>query len=136
GSVGGGTRTPKVLVVCEMALAVVLLIGAGLLMRSYHQLQQVDPGFNPDHILTASISLPSAKYPEASDDGRFTAALIDRLRSTPGVDGAAVAFGMPFSVGFNAHTSFTRRGEVDSAETPSAGMRIVTPDYFLTMSIP
>jgi putative ABC transport system permease protein len=136
GSVGGGTRTRKILVVTEMALAVVLLAGAGLLMRSYQQLQHVNPGFNPDHVLTASVSLPSAKYPQVSDDGRFTSALVDRLAATPGVSGAAVAFGLPFSVGFNASTSFRRRGEADSADSPSAGMRIVTPDYFRMLSIP
>jgi predicted permease len=136
GSVGGGTRTRKILVVTEMALAVVLLAGAGLLMRSYQQLQHVNPGFNPDHVLTASVSLPSAKYPQVSDDGRFTSALVDRLAATPGVTGAAVAFGLPFSVGFNASTSFRRRGEADSADSPSAGMRIVTPDYFRMLSIP
>jgi putative ABC transport system permease protein len=135
-STGGGARTRKILVVCEMALAVVLLIAAGLLMRSYASLQRVDPGFNPDGILTASISLPAAKYPTPADDGRFTSALVDRLASAPGVDAAAAAFGLPFSVGFNAHTSFTRRGEVDSADTPGAGMRIVTPEYFRTLSIP
>ena len=136
GTVGGGSRTRKVLVVCELALAVVLLVGAGLLIRSYDALQQVSPGFNPDGVLTASISLPAAKYPAAVDDGRFTSALVDRLASAPGVEGAAAAFGLPFSVGFNASTSFTRPGETDSADTPSAGMRIVTPGYFKTMGIP
>ncbi len=136
GAVGGGTRTRKTLVVCEMALAVVLLVGAGLLVRSYDALQQVNPGFNPDHVLTASISLPAAKYPDSADDGRFTSALVERLASAPGVESAAVAFGLPFSVGFNAATSFTRPGETDSADTPSAGMRIVTPGYFKTMGIP
>ena len=136
GTVGGGSRTRKVLVVCEMALAVVLLVGAGLLIRSYDALQHVSPGFNPDGVLTASISLPAAKYPAAVDDGRFTSALVDRLASAPGVEGAAAAFGLPFSIGFSASTSFTRPGETDSADTPSAGMRIVTPGYFKTMGIP
>src|SRR5204862_7641467 len=64
------------------------------------------------------------------------AALIGRLASARGGGAAAVAFGLPFSVGFSAHTSFTRRGERDSADTPGAGMRIVTPDYFRALSIP
>jgi putative ABC transport system permease protein len=114
----------------------VLLVGAGLLVRSYQQLEHVNPGFQTDHLLTASVSLPSAKYPQLSDVGRFTSALVDRLAATPGVLGAAAAFGLPFSTGFSASTSFRRRGEVDSADAPSAGMRIVTPGYFRMMSIP
>jgi putative ABC transport system permease protein len=136
GVVGGGARTRKALVICEMALAVVLLVGAGLLMRSYYQLQHVDPGFQPDKVLTASLSFPSAKYPQLSDRGRFTTTLVEHLVSAPGVQAAAVAFGAPFSNGFNAHSSFTRRGEADSADTPSAGMRIVTPEYFRLLGIP
>jgi putative ABC transport system permease protein len=136
GSVAAGAGTRKILVVSEMALAVVLLVGAGLLVRSYQQLEHVNPGFQTDHVLTASVSLPAAKYPQLSDDGRFTSALVDRLAATPGVLGAAAAFGLPFSTGFSASTSFRRRGEVDSADAPSAGMRIVTPDYFRMMSIP
>jgi putative ABC transport system permease protein len=119
-----------------MALAVVLLIAAVLLMRSYVQLQSVDPGFDPDRILTASISLPSAKYHDGSDLERFTTALVRQLASAPGVEAAAAAFGLPFSAGFNAHSSFTRRGEQDSADAPGAGMRIVTPDYFRALGIP
>jgi putative ABC transport system permease protein len=137
GTVGAsGTRVRKLLVVCELALAVVLLVGAGLLIRSYQQLQQVNPGFDPDHVLTFSVSLPEAKYPDSKDDGAFVNVLVARLQARPGVESAAAVFGLPFAGEFSASTSFTRPGEPDSADTPSAGMRIVTPDYFKTMKIP
>ncbi len=137
GAVGGsGTRMRKLLVVCELALAMILLVGAGLLIRSYQQLQQVNPGFDPEHVLTFNVSLPEAKYPESKDTGAFVAALVSRLQTRPGIESAAAVFGLPFAGDFSASTSFTRPGEVDSADTPSAGMRIVTPGYFATMNIP
>ncbi len=137
GAVGGsGTRVRKLLVVCELALAVILLVGAGLLIRSYQQLQHVNPGFDPEHVLTFNVSMPEAKYPESKDAGAFVAALVSRLQTRPGIERAAAVFGLPFAGDFSASTSFTRPGEVDSADTPSAGMRIVTPGYFATMKIP
>ena len=137
GAVGGSsTRTRKLLVVCELALAVILLVSAGLLIRSYQQLQRVNPGFDPEHVLTFNVSLPEAKYPTATDDGAFVAALVSRLQTRPGIERAAAVFGLPFAGDFSASTSFTRQGETDSADAPSAGMRIVTPDYFATMKIP
>jgi putative ABC transport system permease protein len=132
----GGTRMRKALVVCELALAAVLLVGAGLLIRSYQRLQQVNPGFDPEHIVTFNVSLPEKKYGSVSDIGAFVTTLVNRLASRPGVDSAAGVFGLPFAGEFSAYTSFTRRGEVDTADAPSAGMRIVTPDYFRTMRIP
>jgi len=136
GSVGGRARTRKTLVVCEMALASVLLVGAGLLIRSYEQLRRVDPGFDPEHVVTFNVSLPEAKYPKPSDDGAFVTRLVDQLTTRPGVDGAAAILGLPFAGKFSISTSFTRQGESDNADTPSAGMRIITPDYFKTMRIP
>ena len=69
GSIGHGrTRVRKVLVVCEMSLAVVLLVGAGLLIRSYQRISDVNPGFSPDRLLTFTISLPEAKYKTVAAD--------------------------------------------------------------------
>jgi putative ABC transport system permease protein len=132
----GNTRLRKALVVCELALAVVLLVGAGLLIRSYQRLQQVNPGFDADHVVTFNVSLPETKYRAMSDIGSFVTTLVNRLESRPGVNGAAAVFGLPFAGEFSASTSFTRPGEVDTADAPGAGMRIVTPDYFKTMKIP
>jgi putative ABC transport system permease protein len=137
GSVGGGsTRMRRALVVCELALAVVLLVGAGLLLRSYGRLQQVNPGFDPDGVVTFNLSLPEAAYPTVTHTGAFVSTVVSRLQSEPGVEAAAAVFGLPFAGDFSASTSFRRPSEADVADSPSAGMRIVTPDYFRTMRIP
>jgi putative ABC transport system permease protein len=133
---GGGTRVRKVLVVCEMALAVMLLVGAGLLMRSYQQLNAVEPGFAADHILTFSVAMPEAKYPSSQAVRQFVSGTVERLSGTPGVEHAAAVFGLPLADDFSASSSFTKPGEADSGDSPSLGMRIVTPDYFRTLKIP
>src|SRR5262249_29993609 len=132
----GAVTTRRTLVVSELALAVVLLVGAGLLIRSYELLQHVSPGFDPAGVTTFNLSLPDAKYPDAAQNGAFVASLLERLKSRPGVDRVAAAFGLPFATGFGASTSFRRIGEDDTADGPSAAMRIVTPDYFATLRIP
>ncbi len=137
GAVGSsGTRMRKALVVCEMALAVVLLIGAGLLIRSYQRISTVDPGFSADHLLTFTVALPEQTYKTSADAGRFMQALVAHVADHPGVSHAAGVFGLPLDSTFGASSSFTRLGETDSADSPSAGMRMVTPDYFSTLKIP
>ena len=137
GSIGGsGTALRKVLVTAEFALAVVLLAGAGLLLRSYQRISAVDPGFSPDGVLTFNLALPAAKYPSNDTSMRFIAEYVDRLAGTPGVQAATAVFGLPLSDGFSASSSFLKPGETDSGNTPSVGMRIVTPDYFKAMKIP
>lgn len=137
GSVGpAGARVRKALVMCEMALAVVLLIGAGLLLRSYQRLSAVNPGFSPDHVVTFHMALPEAKYATAAAVSGFVNAYVQRIADTRGVDKAAAVFGLPLDSDFSASTSFTRAGETDSENSPIAGMRIVTPDYFAALRIP
>jgi putative ABC transport system permease protein len=136
GAIGHGTRVRKTLVVCEMALAVMLLVGAGLLIRSYDRIASVDPGFAPDHILTFAMALPGQGYKTTAATERFFDDLIGRLRARPGVEAAAGIYGLPLDDNFAAYSSFTRRGEADSADAPTAGMRIVTADYFSTLRIP
>jgi putative ABC transport system permease protein len=137
GTVGpGSTSVRKTLVVCEMALAVVLLIGAGLLIRSYQRISDVNPGFSPDHLLTFHVALPEQKYKTSADAGRFMRDLVARAGSHPNVQHAAGIYGLPLDDTFGASSSFTRTGETDSADSPTAGMRIVTPDYFQTLKIP
>ena len=137
GAIGpAGRRARKALVAVEMALAVVLLVGAGLLIRSYQRLSSVDPGFAADHLLTFHISLPESKYPTAAAVLDTVTSYVQRLAAAPGVERAAAVFGLPLDSGFAASTSFTRSGEVDTANSPSAGMRIVSPDYFAALRIP
>ena len=139
GAVGKSTTgARRLLVVAELAFAAMLLVGSGLLIRSYLQLQRVEPGFDPDGVATFGLSLPAAKYPAPANLDAFVSTLLARLAAEPGVESAAVACGLPFTSGLNFITGFRHVGqpEPDSASMPSASMRIVSPDYFKTMRIP
>ena len=136
GTTGTGAR--RMLVISELAGAAMLLIAAGLLIRSYVQLQHVAPGFEPEGVTTFSLSLPAARYADPASPRAFVSALLSRLKAEPGVESAAVAMGLPFTSDLNAVTGFRHEGqpEPDSASMPNASMRIVTPDYFQVMRIP
>jgi putative ABC transport system permease protein len=139
GTVGKSTTgTRRLLVVSELAFAAMLLVSSGLLIRSYLQLQRVEPGFDPEGVATFGLSLPATKYPDPANLAAFVSTLLSRLEAEPGVESAAVAFGLPFTSGLNAITGFRRedQAEPDSASMPSASMRIVSADYFRTMRIP
>jgi predicted permease len=132
------TGARRLLVVSELAFAAMLLISSGLLIRSYLELQRVEPGFDPERVATFGLSLPAAKYPASANLDAFVSTLVSRLEAEPGVESAAVACGLPFTSGLNFITGFRRldQPEPDSASMPSASMRIVSADYFKTMRIP
>ena len=136
-TLGGGRRIRNLLVVGEMALALLLLAGAGLLIRSFAALQQVAPGFDPRRILTFELWLPEPQYAELERSAAFYQQLTDRLAALPGVEAAAGVFGLPLSGGPSAYGSFEIPGrpEREGYET-SAGVRVVTPDYFRALRIP
>ena len=115
-----------------------LLVAAGLLIRSYVQLHQVEPGFEPEGVTTFSLSLPAARYADPASPRAFVSALLSRLKAEPGVESAAVAMGLPFTSDLNALTGFRHEGqaEPESASMPTASMRIVSPEYFEMMKIP
>jgi predicted permease len=87
----------RALVVTQVALALVLLVGAGLLLNSLERLLSVDPGFRPDGLLAMHVSLPDARYPDQPDVGRFFAALLERVEALPGVEHAAAVWAVPFT---------------------------------------
>ncbi len=91
------TRVRSALVVSEVALALVLLVGAGLLLKSFGRLLEVRPGFNPESVLATTINLPAARYREAYQQKQFVDQLLDRLGSLSEVRQAAVSAGLPFS---------------------------------------
>jgi predicted permease len=136
----GATRTGarRVLVISELAGAAMLLVGAGLLIRSYGQLQHVEPGFEPEGVTTFSLSLPAARYSDGASSRAFVSALLSRLEAEPGVESAAVATGLPFTNDFNALTGFRHEGqpEPDSALMPTAYLRVVSARYLEMMKIP
>ncbi len=132
-----GTRARGLLVVVEMALAVVLLAGAGLLIRSFSQLQNVDPGFRAGHVLTFRVTLPQGKYPDDPKLRTFTSSLLERLAALPGVTAAgATAFGLPLS-GEDETLTFTVAGRPPVPPDKEQAIRIatVTPGYFRLLGI-
>jgi putative ABC transport system permease protein len=134
GVVGQGVRAA--LVVAQVALSLVLLVGAGLLMKSFVKLQQVDIGFKPDNVHVVPLRLPDARYPDAERYGAFYGALLDRVRQIPGVRGAAVVSSAPF-LGPNSGMSFIipERPPAPGDPAPDADTRAVSSDYFRTMGI-
>jgi putative ABC transport system permease protein len=139
GSSGSGSQTARSLVVvAEIALAVVLLIGAGLMIRTLWKLQNVQPGFDPRNVLTAQISLPNARYREPQQIALFYHQLIEKVRALPGVDGAGAISTLPLKAG--GQTSIAIEGRAEMTNIPPQARprikdRVVTPDYFQTMGI-
>jgi putative ABC transport system permease protein len=132
-----GSRLRAALVVAELALAVMLLAGAGLLMRSFVKLQAVDPGFRPEQALTFELSLPDARYAEDPARIAFFDQLLPRLRALPGVRSAAAVMGLPLS-GLDFIISFEVEGRppVPPAQRPAMQVRVATPEYFGTIGVP
>ena len=137
---GAGPRARRVLgtlVVAEVALSLVLLAGAGLLIRSFMKLQQIDPGFTPSGVLTGRVQLPSARYEDARRAAGFFTDAIDRIGALPAVTSAAAVTFLPMS-GPGIGTSYYRsdRPEPAAGEAPITEVRPVTPRFFATMRIP
>ncbi|MEZ5293054.1 MAG: ABC transporter permease [Vicinamibacterales bacterium] len=126
------------LVVVEVALALVLLVGAGLMTRSFQKLLQVSPGFDPANLVAARVLLPSTKYNTRPSVARFYDEVVERLRRAPGVTAASAVSAMPLhDVGAAGALPFTVEGQQPPAnEDPLADVRIVAPRYFETMRIP
>ncbi len=138
GSASRGTgRTRAGLVVAEVALAVMLLVGAGLLGRSYARLQQVDPGFAPDHVLTAQLALPATSYPDATARATFWRRLVDGTSRIPGVVAAGLTSNVPFNgmVGSGSY-SIVGYTPAPNEAMPHGRQEIVGGDYFRAMQIP
>ncbi len=134
-----GTRTARVrggLVIAQVSLAVVLLVGAGLLVRSLQRLMAVDPGFDPRGVLTVGIDLPGATYARGPRQTAFYASLLQRTRAMPGVESASLIDFIPLA-GEGAATSFSVVGQPAAApgQAPVADIKIIDPDYFKVMQI-
>ncbi|HJU89296.1 MAG TPA: ABC transporter permease [Gemmatimonadaceae bacterium] len=138
GSAGGRNRRLRgALVMAEVALAVVVLVGAGLLLRSMHRLTSVDPGFRSERVLSFHVALPAAKYPRAVDIAPFNGQLIDRLGSLPGVVAVGTVNPLPLSGdGWSASFDIEGRTVAPGEQAPHAEHASVRGDYFKTMSIP
>jgi putative ABC transport system permease protein len=135
----GGSRAwiRNTLVVLEMALALVVLVSAGLLIRSFLRLQQVNPGFAPQNTLAMSLALPATKYKEPAQRDNFYKEALQGIRALPGVQSAGAVSNLPLS-GDNSSGSFRIEGrEVPQGQSLPHGNRwAATTDYFSTMKIP
>ena len=130
-------RLRGLLVISELALSVVLLIGAGLMIRSFIRVQVADPGFNAENLLTMRLSLPRSKYPDFNRQTRFFQDLIERIQAQPGVQSTATINVLPLS-GSTADRSFKIEGRnvIQGEPGPDEELRFISPGYFSTMGIP
>jgi len=138
-SSGGSTRQGlrSLLVVSETALALVLLVGAGLFLRSLANMQEIHPGFDAQGVMTAGVSLPEAVYKEPAQRASFFRTVLERLAATPGVGAVAAATPLPFS-GNNPSASFSIEGRQPGPGDPGphGDVKYVTPGYFDALKIP
>ena len=133
----GARRLLGSLVIIEVALALVLLVGAALMTRSFARLLQVDPGFEAGHVVAAQVFLPITKYRERPRIVQFYEDVVSRLQTTPGVESASAVSVLPmFEVGAPSALPFNVEGrQPPKTEDPLAEVRIVLPRYFETMKI-
>jgi putative ABC transport system permease protein len=136
----GSVRQRKVrsaLVVVEMALALVLLIGAGLLLRSFQTLTRVDPGFDPQNLMVVNLPLSPQKYGASPKRTALVEQIVERVRMVPGVKGAAITTTLPMA-GAGATIHFNRAAYPPKGpdDYVMAGYRAVTPDYLATLGVP
>jgi len=130
-------RLRNALVVAEVALALVLLVSAGLLIKSFVRLQNVDPGFNPKNVLTMELALPQMKYPRGKPVIDFYAEVERRVSRIPGVQHVSLTSILPLS-GSNSDNSFHIEGrpENQTGVYPDEEIRVITPDYFRVLESP
>jgi len=135
-SESGGTRLRNILVVSEVALSLMLLVGAGLLIRSLATLRHLNPGFDPDRLLTLEVSIPSSKFSEPAQQVRFFDRVLDRVRGVPGVQSAGFVDSLPLS-GDGSHQPVSVEGRpvVAMADQPEVDVRLISPGYISAMHI-
>ena len=139
GSTGGlhGARTRAFLVISQVSLSLLLLAGAGLLIKSFFNLRATDPGFEPSRLLVLDQILPRTTYPEPDQQRRFFGQLVPKLAALPGVEAVGGANPLPFS-GNDSNSSFTIAGQppIAPGNHPDASHLVVIPGYFRAMKIP
>jgi predicted permease len=135
-SVASGGRLRGVMIVSEVALAMILLTGAGLLMRSFLRLEGVDPGFQPQNLLTMRIGLASARYPQRAQQAAFYDRVMERVAAIPGVRDAAVANALPMSRAIGYFFNIEGRAALESTKAPTFWLHSISQSYFQTLAIP
>ncbi len=133
----GGGRLRGSIIVAEVALAMVLLAGAGLLLRSFMRLQSVDPGFRPADLYTMRIGLASGRYPERTQQAAYWERVLELASATPGVQSAAVANALPVNgraIGY--FFNIEGRPQLEPSKAPTFWLSSISPEYFGTMGVP
>jgi putative ABC transport system permease protein len=137
GDGAGALRARSIFVVVQIALALVLLVGGALFIKSFYTLLQVDPGFKTENLLTLEYRLPRNKYAESSAQWEFHRRVIEQLREVPGVQSAALVRGLPLTGNSSSlRISLPDRDTPPKGQEPQVQFNTVTPDYFATMGIP
>lgn len=132
----GRNRLRSLLVVAEVALSLVLLVGAGLMVRSLAKLGQVHSGINPENVLTLEVPLAPAKYPEPAQQSAFFRDLMARVGALPGISSAAAVSDLPLRGGWGRSLTVEGRPVLSVGQAPMINHAVVTPNYFRTMGIP
>jgi predicted permease len=133
----GGGKTRNVLVVSEVALSLVLLIGAGLMVRTLWELRNVKPGFDSSNVLTMDVVVPADRFSSPAGQVNFFQDVLRRVRALPGVDAAGVIDSLPLSDG-GSHQPFSIEGHpvLPMSEQPEVDVRLISPGYLKTMHVP
>lgn len=129
-------RTQSIIVTAQIALSMVLLIGSGLLIRSFVRLRNVHPGFDPRNVLTAQMFLPLTSYPHASDRITFYQNVLRHLQDTPGVQSAAISTGLPTLENHATPARFEGQPQVQLGQEPIVLIESISPDYAKTLHVP
>ena len=135
GNRGGRPRTRGLLVVAEVALSLLLLIGAGLMIRTFISYQRLNPGFRTDNLLTMKLALPFKKYPKPEQQVAFYQQVIERVRALPGVQGVGAVSDLPLVEGGIFAFIIEGRESASAQDDPDAVWRAINPDYFRTMGM-
>ena len=135
---GGRNQVGSLLIVSEIALSFILLAGAGLLIKSFLHLREINPGFNPDNVLAMRLSLPPGKYADGEPSVQIFKQLIDGVKATPGVQSAGAVLSLPLGADtLNVWRAVIREGRpMTPEEQTDAQYLLITPDYFQTLQIP
>jgi predicted permease len=132
----GSSKTRSALVVVEVALSLVLLIGAGLMLRRLWNLQTIDPGFDQHNVLTLSVRVNKHQFTDATQELQFFDSILQRIRTLPGVDSAGAVDDLPLQGGSNQPVAIEGHPAVAMSEQPEVSVRVTTPGYLHTMRIP
>ena len=132
----GGNRVRSALLVAEIALSLMLLIGAGLMIRSLWMLQGINPGFDPNGVLTMNLSMPDKTFDSALAESRFFDRVLEHVRALPGVDSVGAIDNLPIEGGSNQPVAIEGQPARAMADQPEVSVRVISPGYLRAMRIP